>query len=274
MASDVVGLIPAAGRASRLGPIPCSKEIFPVGYREDGRGGMRPVASCESLIEKFRIAGARSTFIVLRNGKWDIPAYLEDGQPLGMHLAYLIMRYPYGQPYTVDAAHPFVQDATVLFGFPDILLPHDDACIQLLDRKEASGADVVLGLFPARRPEKMDMVETDDRGRLTGFVIKPRETDLTHTWLLAAWSPAFTTFLHEHIARRLRNGDLEHPSGRELYVGDVFDAALHEGMLIETVPFPDTDYVDIGTPGDLISAVKRGVHAAGGPDQGRERTSF
>ena len=31
-----VGLVPAAGRASRLGALPCSKEVFPVAF-EAGR---------------------------------------------------------------------------------------------------------------------------------------------------------------------------------------------------------------------------------------------
>jgi glucose-1-phosphate thymidylyltransferase len=260
MGTDVVGVIPAAGRATRLGPIPCSKEIFPVGYRKDRQGGLRPVASCESLIEKFRVAGARRTFVILRRGKWDIPAYLEDGRRLEMHLAYLMMRFPYGQPYTLDAAYPFVQGATVLLGFPDILFGEEEAFVRLLERKKATGAEVVLGLFPARRPEKMDMVEMGEDGRVTGFVIKPRQTSLTHTWLVAAWSSTFTEFLHGHIARRLRDEDLEHATGRELYVGDVLHAALHEGMSIETVRFPETDYVDIGTPDDLVTAVKGRVH--------------
>ena len=34
MTQDIVGLIPAAGKAKRLGPLPCSKEIIPVSFIE------------------------------------------------------------------------------------------------------------------------------------------------------------------------------------------------------------------------------------------------
>ncbi len=30
--SDVIGLIPAGGQAKRLSPLPCSKELYPIGF--------------------------------------------------------------------------------------------------------------------------------------------------------------------------------------------------------------------------------------------------
>jgi len=29
---EVVGIIPASGRATRIAPLPCSKELYPVGF--------------------------------------------------------------------------------------------------------------------------------------------------------------------------------------------------------------------------------------------------
>jgi glucose-1-phosphate thymidylyltransferase len=85
----------------------------------------------------MRLAGVTRAYIVLREGKWDIPAYLGDGTMLNMHLAYLMMRLPFGAPYTLDQAYPFVQDALVAFGFPDIIFQPDDAFVQLLARQAA-----------------------------------------------------------------------------------------------------------------------------------------
>ena len=55
---NVVGLIPAAGRAERLGPLPCSKELLPIGFRETPRGPAPKVAG-HYLLERFRAAGVR-----------------------------------------------------------------------------------------------------------------------------------------------------------------------------------------------------------------------
>jgi glucose-1-phosphate thymidylyltransferase len=266
MGTDVVGLIPAGGLASRLGRIPCSKEILPVMYRSGANADARPATACELLIQKFRDAGVRRVFIVLRDGKWDIPAYLGAGERFDVDIAYLMMTHPFGQPFTLDAAYPFVRESTVLVGCPDILFACDDAFGQLVNRKDTFGADVVLGLFPVRRPEKMDMVRIGEGGGVEGLVIKPLQTRLTHTWLIAAWSSTFTEFLHDHVAGRLRDRAVEHPSGREIYLGDVFQAALDAGLSFDTVRFADTDYIDIGTPDDLCHAVTGGfpTPASGG----------
>ena len=99
--NELIGLIPAGGQATRIAPLPCSKEIFPVGFRKiNEEEEVRPKAVCHYLLEKMRLAGVTKSFIILREGKWDIPTYLGDGTLLDMHLAYLMMGLPYGAPYT------------------------------------------------------------------------------------------------------------------------------------------------------------------------------
>jgi len=257
---EVVGLIPAGGLATRIAPLPCSKELYPVGFyeTEDGQQ-LRPKVACHYLLEKMRLSGVKNVFIVLRKGKWDIPTYLGDGTILRLNLAYLIMRLPYGTPYTLDQAYPFVKDAMVVCGFSDIIFQPDNAFVQLLDHQAASNADVLLGLFPATQPHKMDMVDVDKNGRVQSIVIKPRKTNLTYTWFIAAWTPSFSRFMHEYLLDHQnvnqRNSNRENKS-EELYVGDVFQAAIETGMIVESVLFQNTDYIDIGTPEDLVKAIR------------------
>ncbi len=97
---EVVGLLPASGQATFIIPLPCSKELYPVSLqRIDEDGDLRPKAVCIYLLERMRLAGITKAYIILRNGKWDIPAYLGDGKILNMHFAYLMMRLPFGTPY-------------------------------------------------------------------------------------------------------------------------------------------------------------------------------
>lgn len=248
----LVGLVPAAGTASRLGRLPSSKELFPVGW-EGAEDEPRPKVASHYLFDRFRRAGVENVYLVLRDGKWDIPSYWGDGQEAGLNVAYLMMGVPYGAPFTLDQAYPFVRDCRVAMGFPDILFAPEDAYVQLLRRQEETEADVVLGLFPAHRPEKVDMVELDESGRPQRFVIKPKETSLTYTWICAVWGPAFTLYLHEVIAEAVSHW---HP-GDELFVGDVFQRALDRGLAIEAVCFPDGTYTDIGTPRELQATVQR-----------------
>jgi glucose-1-phosphate thymidylyltransferase len=259
---EVIGLVPAGGQAARLSPLPCSKELYPVGFRAvSDDQGLRPKAVCHYLLEQMRSAGISKAYIVLRKGKWDIPGYLGDGLMVDMHLAYLMMRLPFGAPYTLDQAYPFVQDTLVALGFPDIIFQPDDAFAHLIERQASTQAEVVLGLFPTDQPQTADMIELDDKGRVRQIFIKPRSTDLRYTWIIAVWTPAFTQFMHEYLNASLKRGTqmgIDRSNQRELYVGDVVQAAIESRMRIETVLFPEGHYLDIGIPDNLVQAVHDG----------------
>lgn len=260
---ELIGLLPAAGQATRISPLPCSKELYPVGFRPiNESGGLRTKAVCHYLLEKMRFAGVIQAYIVLRNGKWDIPAYPGDGTMLNMHLAYLMMGLPFGQPYTLDQAYPFVHDAVVAVGFPNIIFQPHDAFNQLFARQIVTDADVVLGLFHANRLQNSDMVDCAGNGRVRSITIKPAQTDLYYTWIIAVWTPVFTRFIHDYLiglqcAGKHDGSCDENLEQRELFLGHVFQAAIDNNLYVEGVPFPDDDCLDIGTPEDLVKAAAR-----------------
>jgi glucose-1-phosphate thymidylyltransferase len=257
--ADLVGLVPAGGRGSRIEPLPLSKELFPLGFCTiAGREGPRPRVAAQYLLESLRMAGVDKIFVLMRKGKWDIPAYRGDGCAWGVRLAYLMLDQTPGVPFTVDAAYPYVHSSRVAFGFPDIIHDPGTAHQRMVEHQERSGADVVLGLFPVHKCEKMDMVELDERGRVRGVVVKPARTKLRYTWILAVWTPSFTKFLHTFVSREGDRAEWgENGAGRELFMGDVLQAALNAGMEMETVLFDRGSYLDIGTPADLMEAVQR-----------------
>ncbi len=257
-----VGLIPAAGKARRIFPLPCSKEIFPVGFGEIRQTGQRhPKVAAHYLLEKMHLAGANKAYLVLSKGKWDIPAYLGNGAMLDMAIAYLMTDLPYGVPFTLDSAFPFLENKRVLFVFPDILIQTDDVYVRLLDRLNVSQADIVLGLFSADNPHKMDMVELADDVTIAGIRIKPARTDLKWTWIIAVWDFSFTRFMHDYVHEHLAviatgadgSGKIDH---REVQIGEVIQAAIESELKIDAVKFPQGAYIDIGTPEDMVAAVQ------------------
>ena len=248
---EIIGLLPAGGQATRLAPLPCSKELYPVGFRLVGEGDFHPKVVCHYLLEKMQQAGASKAYIILREGKWDIPAYLGDGALVGLPLAYLMMNLPYGTPFTLDQAYPFVRRANIVFGFPDILFQPNDAFPRLFKHQAETKADVVLGLFPADKPHKMDMVEFDEHQRVRRVVIKPKQTSLTYTWIIAVWTPVFTTFMHQFLAQKLGDDTIR---TKEIFMGDIFQAAIDNGLDVESLRFAEGRCIDIGTPEDLVIA--------------------
>lgn len=240
----VVGLIPAAGFARRISShLSVSKEVFPVMLSD---GSRRPVASF--LIDSFREVGVDKAYMVLREGKWDVIERLSDHQFIDLPLSYIVTNATNGVPFTLDKSYAFVKNSLVLLGFPDIIFTPIDAFQRLLDKQEKTEADLVLGLFKTQKSHKADMVSLGDNSELQDIIIKPKETSLSYTWIIALWTPAFTQFLHDFLHQNVSsNGQ------KELHIGEVVRAAIQSKIKTSYVTFETGSFLDIGTPEDLCS---------------------
>ncbi len=261
MEQEVIGLIPAAGQATRISPLPGSKELYPIGFYASGEEkSPRPKVVCQYLLEQMHHAGIAKAYLILRPGKWDIPAYFGDGAMLNMNLGYLMMGLPFGVAYTLDQAYPFVKDSLVALGFPDILFQPEDAYKNMLNRLRNSSADVVLSVVPLDQPHKGGMVDFDADGWVRSVIEKPKQSESRHSWCNAIWKPTFTAFMHQYLAeldtKPFRDSLQSTGKKRELPIGDLFHAAIAHGLRVEAEVFPDGRFLDIGTPEDLAKAVR------------------
>jgi len=258
MTHEFIGLLPAGGNATRIAPLPCSKEIYPVGMQVSRHAEKPcPKVAAHYLLEKMMLAGAQKAYVILRKGKWDIPAYFGDGKLVGVPMAYLIMDASYGVPYTLDQAYPYVKDAIIFFGFPDIVFCPDNAFVRLYAKLRSTNSDIVLGLFQADNPHKMDMVDMDQAGEISDIQIKPSKTNLKYTWIIASWKPSFSQFMHQYLSKDIKNrsiraADRVSHTQTELFVGDVIKEAIHHNIKMDSVIFSDGGYLDIGTPEDIV----------------------
>ncbi|MGD2034564.1 MAG: hypothetical protein PVF73_05870 [Bacteroidales bacterium] len=256
---DITGLIPAGGISSRLGRIPCSKEVFPI-PDPNAEGGVSVVS--EHLLQCFKKAGIETCYVIIRRGKWDIPDYYGNGSHSGINIGYLVVDLTPGTPFTLDHAYPFVKDKIVALGFPDIFFEPEDAYSELLKELSGTDSDVVLGIFPVKSFLKWDMVEFDDDNRIKNIVIKQDRPDLTYGWTNVVWRPSFTRYMNHYLKEFIRkNPDGKVRSGnhdpRELYVGDVIQAAMADGLKVGHVMFGQGSSLDIGTPDDLQNYLRK-----------------
>jgi glucose-1-phosphate thymidylyltransferase len=210
------------------------------------------------LLEKMQLAGAANVYIVIREGKWDIPAYLGDGSGLGISIAYLMMNAPFGVPFTLDQAYSFVKDAVILFGFPDILFLPKNAFEVMLQRQLETRADMVLGLFEAPEPGEVDMVHLNEAGHIDGIEIKNPASTAKYCWINAVWTPAFTEHLHRFVKndlemRHRQETSSAHPKP-EMQMGTVLEDAINAGLTVAPVIFEHGRFLDIGTPENVLKA--------------------
>ncbi len=249
-ARPLIGLVPAAGRATRLTGVTGSKELVPVPGPE-ASSPLRPVAAF--LLSALEEAGVERVYLVLRTGKWDVVEHFATSPPSQARLAYLMTTGTPSIPASLDLAYPFVRGATVLTGFADSCFTPLDAVARALRRHGASGAAATLASFPSDRPDKTDMVELDGN-EVVGFRVKPGPCELRYTFGAAVWGPRFTEFLHDFLERT--------PAGEsELQVSEVMTAALAAGLRIDAELSPEGRYVDVGTPEDLARVRASGIES-------------
>jgi glucose-1-phosphate thymidylyltransferase len=228
-----------------MGPLPCSKELLPIGIDPvAGRSEPKYRVIISYLLRALRFADIKKAYIILRKGKWDIPGYLGDGSAFDMHLGYLMQGLPYAVPYTLDQAFSFIQQSIAALGFPDILYKDDDIYHKLLDKLKEDDLDIVLGLFPADNPQNADAVEFDANMIIRRVVPKPHDQKHQFVWAAAVWKPVFTRFMHDYLAQLAppKNGQIE------LQIGHVIQQAITEGQRVAGVHVSQYPPIDVGTP--------------------------
>lgn len=248
----IIGLIPAAGKAKRLGMLPFSKELYPVGIENEEIPKYPKVVS-KYLLEYMSLAGISEFHFILRNGKWDIPAYYGSGNQFGYDISYHITEYDYGVPFTINQTYPFIKDRIVALGFPDILLKPENAFKKLICKlKEEKDTVAVLGLFPTKDTKKYDMVDVDKSFAIKDIVIKStNQNQLNLAWVIGAWKAEFSDFINTFVKNKLKSETKKELLNNEYYLGDVIKYAIKSGLNIQGVVFNDGEFLDIGTLEDL-----------------------
>lgn len=253
----IVGLIPAAGLAKRLGLCSGSKELLPI--QTSSPDGLTRVAS-DFLLEQMVRAGCKRVFFILRPGKWDIAEHFSHGADFGCSVGYLMMDAPYGPPFTLSQAIPFIEGACVLTGFPDILIDPPHVCEQVVRQLHNSTADVVLATFPSGPGNGCDLAEVDAQGHVTKIVPKeynPVWRDESRTWLIAAWRHSFTAFFADIVYKLRAKGDaMPIGSNPEWPLGVILVEAIKAGMILDAVHFKHGRFLDIGTPKRLAQSTE------------------
>jgi glucose-1-phosphate thymidylyltransferase len=250
--NEIIGLIPAAGIARRLAPLPCSKELLPIGVSKVEKNGtieIRPKPVASYILESMAVAGIHRVLMVISKEKWDIPRFFGNGSDFGMSISYLIQENQLGMPDALNQAYPWLCDETVVFGMPDTIIRPTNVFQSLIEDHFKRQADITLGLFPTDKPQKFGMVAYDQNQRMTYSIDKPEQTDLKYMWGMGCWSPKFTHFLRDQLSKVTSNG-------KEIVLADIFQQALHAGMDINVIPFKEGKYYDIGTLDDLYTVMR------------------
>jgi NDP-sugar pyrophosphorylase family protein len=211
----VVGIVPAAGYATRLQPLQGSKELLPVAGK--------PVM--DHVLERMLAAGCTELRIVTRPEKQDV---IDHAATLG---ARVVTAYPETTSASFAAGLTgLAEDDIVLLGWPDTIWEPFDGYVPLVRDVEA-GAEIALGLFRIHPDDlpRSDVIRFGPAGEVVAIDIKPAVPASEWIWGCAtARCRALATL-----------GEAEWP-------GSHFDAMLRAGLPVRSVRLSDR-WLDIGT---------------------------
>src|SRR5918911_4113639 len=161
----MLGIVPAAGAASRLQPLAFSKEMLPVGSARDEHGVERPKAVSEFLVERMILAGADRVCFVISPEKTDIIPYYAR-HPAARRFCYVVQEQPTGLCDALFRALPLLRpDEEVLIGLPDtVWFPVEGLAL-------LPPGELAFLLFPVEHPERFDAVVAED-GRVREIQVK------------------------------------------------------------------------------------------------------
>ncbi len=224
------GIVPAAGRGTRIQPLAFSKELLPVGTRLEG-ARERPRAVTEHLLDRMLIAGVDRICFVISPEKTDIVRYFGAGIA-GVPICYAVQQNPAGLCDALFSALPFVgHDDEVHVGLPDTVWFPIKGFRFLPDRQFS------FLLFPTARPELFDSVVTDHSGAVQEIQVK--RPNAVSEWIWGAFKLTGRQLAGLH--------HLWNERGREdEYLGTLVNAYLAEGGKVLGVKRGDV-YVDVGT---------------------------
>jgi glucose-1-phosphate thymidylyltransferase len=211
----IVGVIAAAGYATRLQPLNCSKEVIEVGGR--------PVM--DYVVERMNIAGCDELRVVTRPEKKDVVAH---ARTLG---ATVVLGHPETPSESFAAGIDGLDhEDIVLIGWPDTLWEPENGYVPLVDAIHG-GADIALGLFEAPPADlrRSDVIAFDAFGGVAGIHVKP-----THPPSGSIWGCA--------VARARALHGLE---GEE-WPGSFFELRRRQGLQLRGIRLSDR-WLDVGT---------------------------
>jgi glucose-1-phosphate thymidylyltransferase len=233
------GIIPAAGLGTRIQPLAFSKELLPVGTRNDGEME-RPRAVSEYLLERMLVAGVTRVCFVISPAKSDIISYF-GGQIGAASICYAVQQNPLGLCDALFSALPFIRpEDDVFVGLPDtVWFPING--FELLPRVGLS-----FLLFPVACPELFDAVVTDTLGWVERIHVKQSHAPSQWVWGAFRMTGDTLATLYSLWSER---GKIDQ------YFGALVNAYLEHGGRAIGIKKGDI-YVDVGTLHGYREAVR------------------
>jgi len=163
------GLIPAAGKGTRLEPITRAipKELLMVGDK----------AIIEYVIDAMKQVGIRDITIVVGWKKHALLDYLGSGERLGINLTYVVQEESTGLAKAVSAGKHTIIDGQFMVVLGDDFFYPKNFLQDILEFHNQKNADATVGVVEVTDPTRHGMIKPGEENRIIDLVEKPSKND-------------------------------------------------------------------------------------------------
>jgi len=218
-------VILVGGEATRLLPITCNTPK-----------AMLPVLNIPFLEHVIRyLSKHQIKDIILAQGYLAQPIedYLGDGSQLGVKLNYVVEDTPLGTAGAVKNAERYLGETFLMLN-GDIFTDLDITA--MIDFHQERKAKATIALTPVDDPTSYGLIETDAEGRITRFLEKPKQSQVTTNTINAG-----TYTLEPEILAQMP------PQTKVSIEREVFPVLLEQGKPVYAYP-SSAYWMDTGTP--------------------------
>jgi len=232
------GILPMAGKGSRVQPIAFSKELYPVAYRK------QHFAISEFSVRAMLRAKVDEIKLVINPNKLDLAKYYATyNAPLSMYF-YNSPSLPESCLFPIFGLH---DDDICLFGLPDTIFSPRD-CYVKIRRCLKKGVDICLGLFKVDDGSKFDSVKIS--GKKDVLKVEVKKSPPLSNWIWGIWGANVKTLklLQKEIARQGKK--------RERLLGVGFNALAKKKKVVFKAEKLGKSYFDVGTMDAIVKVNK------------------
>jgi glucose-1-phosphate thymidylyltransferase len=162
---DVIGLIPAGGRALRFDGFPVVKELLPIPTKFVNN--TRKWVMIDDALGSFVDSRVQRVVIIVNENKAELISHINKKYWFTnkLQIEYVfqdINSGEYGLPYAIEMTAHIVGQQTVVLRFPDTVITSDKYLDHLLEFHYHSNSELTLGVFQTKNPESLGPVIYDD----------------------------------------------------------------------------------------------------------------
>jgi glucose-1-phosphate thymidylyltransferase len=234
-----IGLIPAAGKGSRLG-LPFSKELYPVPYRNE----YFPIILNNIL--SLKKIGVLEIVIIINPKKNDILNFLGNGSRWDVKIDYVIQEDAVSLPNALSQAWNLIEGKIVYFLMADTIIEPDDFLSRFEIQLDES-YEISLGCFITDNPEKFATLSMEN-GIVNFIEEKNKYSTNNIMWGFWRWKPDFTPNLFNAV-KNYNNFDREQTLSE--IITDQVETGKVQGILLNQYK-----YWDFGTHDEIIKFLK------------------